>query len=128
MIPRQRSADGMWEWDGTRWVPTPHGLAPSPGGLPATYLPQAPTNSLAIVSLVAGILSWVLCPIIAAIVAVITGHIARRQMRYSGESGGGLALAGLVLGYVHLVFWIVGFVLWLRVLGGIAIFSATSSH
>lgn len=128
MIPRQRSADGMWEWDGTRWVPAPAG-APSPAGpWPATYLPTAPTNSLAIVSLVAGVLSWVLCPIVAGIVAVITGHVARRQMRASGESGGGLALAGLILGYVHLAFWVGGFLVWVLVLGGIAFFSATSSH
>lgn len=128
MTPRQRSADGLWEWDGTRWVPAPP-RAPSPAGLlPTAYLPPAPTNNLAIVSLVAGILSWVLCPIIAAIVAVITGHVARGQIRTSGESGGGLALAGLILGYVHLVLWVGGFFVWLLVLGGLAILSATSSH
>jgi hypothetical protein len=31
---------------------------------------------------------------------VILGHIARRQIRETGENGDGMALAGLILGYV----------------------------
>ena len=61
-----------------------------------------PTNSLATVSLVAGIASFVIVPLIGALVAVITGHRARAQIRQTGESGFGLATAGLVLGYIHL--------------------------
>jgi hypothetical protein len=61
------------------------------------------TNSLAIVSLVAGIAGYVIPhPFIAGIVAIVTGHLARGQIRRSGEGGSGLALAGLILGYVHL--------------------------
>lgn len=61
-----------------------------------------PTNTLAIVSLVAGITSFFVCPVIGGIVAIVTGHMARGQIRQTGEGGDGLALAGLVLGYVHL--------------------------
>jgi len=65
---------------------------------------QRPINSLAIVSLVAGIAGYVIPhPFIAGLVAIVTGHLARRQIRQTGESGSGLALAGLILGYVHLV-------------------------
>lgn len=61
------------------------------------------TNTLAVVSLVAGVAGYVLPhPFIAGIVAIITGHVARHQIRRSGEGGSGLALAGLVLGYLHL--------------------------
>ena len=60
------------------------------------------TNNLAIVSLIFGIVAWVLCPIVGAIVAVITGHRARGEIRVSGEGGDGLALAGLILGYLNL--------------------------
>jgi hypothetical protein len=34
------------------------------------------------------------------IVAVITGHVARHQIKQTGEAGGSLALAGLIAGYV----------------------------
>jgi len=39
---------------------------------------------------------------IGAIVAIITGHMARRQIKQTGEAGDGLAFIGLILGYVHL--------------------------
>lgn len=59
---------------------------------------------MAIVSLVFGILAWVALPVIGALVAVVTGHIARGQIRASrGQlQGDGLALVGLVLGYISI--------------------------
>jgi Domain of unknown function (DUF4190) len=64
---------------------------------------QRGTNSLAIVSLVAGISGYVLPhPFIGGLVAIVTGHMARGQIRRTGEGGGGFALAGLLLGYLHL--------------------------
>jgi hypothetical protein len=62
------------------------------------------TNALAIVSLVFGILGWTLLPFIGMIVAIITGHIALGQVRASNgtQTGEGLAIAGLVLGYLAL--------------------------
>lgn len=32
--------------------------------------------------------------------AIVLGHIAKKQIRETGEQGSGLATAGLVLGYV----------------------------
>lgn len=63
------------------------------------------TNSMAIVSLTCGILSWIALPIIASVIAVITGHKARREIRqrpdvYEGDT---MAVFGLVLGYANLV-------------------------
>ena len=62
------------------------------------YPPVAPTNGLAIASLVCGVGTFVIG--LSFIPAIICGHIARRQIRQTGEQGGGLALAGLILGYV----------------------------
>jgi len=61
-------------------------------------------SSLAIVSLVSGIASWFVLPLIGAIIAVITGHMAKKEIRASEGRLGGveMANAGLVLGYVHL--------------------------
>lgn len=73
---------------------------------PDMYAPVvAPNSNMAIISLVAGILSWVALPLIGALVAVICGHLARREIRTSGGrlTGQGLALAGLILGYIQLV-------------------------
>ena len=64
------------------------------------------TNTLAIVSLVCGAIAWFAAPVLASIVAIVTGHMARGQIRASGgtEEGDGLAVAGLVLGYLNLLF------------------------
>jgi peptidyl-prolyl cis-trans isomerase B (cyclophilin B) len=56
----------------------------------------AKTNVLAIVSLVTSILGL-------SIVGIITGHIGMNQIKKTGESGRGLAIVGLVLGYLVLV-------------------------
>ncbi len=89
------------------------------------YAADQPTNTLAIVSLVAGIGSYVILPVIGAIIAVITGHMARGQIRRTGEGGSGFALAGLILGYIHLVLFLIAVaVIILVVVGaGVAIFS-----
>src|SRR3546814_12621932 len=41
------------------------------------------THTLAIVSLIFGLLSWLGLPVIGAIVAVITGHLARSEIKQS---------------------------------------------
>jgi hypothetical protein len=63
-----------------------------------------PTNGLAIAALVCGIAAFVTG--ITCIPAIICGHTARGQIRRTGEQGDGMALAGLILGYVSLVLYI----------------------
>lgn len=80
------------------------------------------TSSLAIASLVAGILGWTLLPFIGTVVAIITGHMARREIRASqGQlDGDGLAIAGLVLGWVSVILLVVGLFILFAFLGGVA--------
>jgi protein-disulfide isomerase len=59
-----------------------------------------PTNSLAVTSLATAFF--------VSLVAVITGHIALSQIRRRGEGGRGLAIAGLVIGYLGLAAGIAG--------------------
>lgn len=61
------------------------------------YVVLPPTNRFAVASLVLGIM-W-LC-MIGSILAVIFGHVARNQVKRSGERGDGIAFAGLLLGYI----------------------------
>ena len=55
-------------------------------------------NGLAIASMISGFLFFTS---IGAVLAIVFGHIARRQIaRSSGwQPGGGMALAGLLMGY-----------------------------
>jgi hypothetical protein len=87
-----------------------------------------PTNSLAIVSLVAGIASYFVVPVIGAIAAVVTGHMARRQIKRTGEDGNGLALIGLILGYAHLALVALVVLFIFLVIGGAFLFSAAQQH
>lgn len=68
------------------------------------------TSSMAIVSLIFGILAYVFLPFIGALIAVICGHSARAEIRRAPPGsidGDGLALAGLILGWIQLAFSVI---------------------
>ena len=87
----------------------PPSAYPQPFGYPYAGQPLAPpTSGLAIASLVvscAGVLG--LCAYglggFLGIVGAILGHVARRQIRERGEGGEGLALAGVIVGWLTTV-------------------------
>jgi hypothetical protein len=74
-------------------VPYPHGY----------YQPNlaARTNGFAVGALICGIV-----PFFGGIPAVILGHVARGQIKRTGERGDGVAIAGLVLGYLWIALWV----------------------
>ncbi len=86
----------------------------------SSYRPAAPTSTLAVVSLVFGILAWCVLPFVGAIVAIVCGHLARSEIRNSHpdqrQEGDGMAVAGLVLGYVQLACGVVAMFLLIAVL------------
>ncbi|MGH3647888.1 MAG: DUF4190 domain-containing protein [Micromonosporaceae bacterium] len=77
-----------------------------PGGQ-STYLPYGGgyyhqprgTNGMAVASLVISCVSFFICAPVA-VVGAILGHIARNQIRDSGEDGDGVALAGIIIGWI----------------------------
>lgn len=95
-MPPQYGAPG-----GGGFGPPPMGYPPG-GYAPMGALP--PNESLAIVALVAGILSLVCMGAFAGIPAVICGHLGLGKIKRSGGQlrGGGMAIAGLVMGYVSI--------------------------
>lgn len=130
-------------------MPTPSGFATTaplpPPGPPLGYAPapaygQAPgyppaytapysfqprvTNSNATMSLVLGIVGWVVCPI-AAIFGITYGRRAEDEIAASGgtQSGEGLAKAGIIISWVVLGIWgvtLVGMLLFFIIFGAIA--------
>src|SRR5689334_18695838 len=91
----------------------------------------APNNTLATVSLLAGIGGWgvvvssfilgvitfgagALCVFFAPIpwlFAVITGHLAHDAIKKSGEGGRGQATVGIIMGYAGMAFLVIGYFL-----------------
>jgi hypothetical protein len=80
---------------------TPPPAPPEPVGRPVFVRPAGGTNGLAIASLVCGLL-WMWW--IGSALAVVFGHVALNQIAASetGQSGRGIAIAGLALGYAGL--------------------------
>ena len=93
------------------WLnPPPQGQYPGQGQYPypGGYFPppqQPPTDGKATASLVFGILSLIPCLLfLMGIPAIILGHLSRGDIKRSmGRlGGGGMALAGLIMGYISI--------------------------
>lgn len=69
---------------------------------PAPMVSNPKTNTLAIVTLIAGILGF-------NIIAVILGFVSLNQIKKTGEQGRVLAIIGLILGFIALI----GFLIWI---------------
>jgi Domain of unknown function (DUF4190) len=72
-----------------------------------SYPPPAyrSTSTLAVVSLIFGIATWFMLPLIGAIIAIVCGHLASSEIRRAppgSMDGQSMATAGKVLGYIHL--------------------------
>ncbi|MDI9928914.1 DUF4190 domain-containing protein [Rhodococcus sp. IEGM 1354] len=97
----------------------PHyGQAPYVG---AGFRPAPATNTLAIVSLVLAVLGLTFIPLIASVCAVVCGHVAKGQIKRTGEGGSGFATAGLIVGYVSIALFVL-------VLAAIFIFALAASN
>lgn len=76
---------------------------------PAPVYPARPSSGVAIAAMICGIVgfvfSWatlfILIPVLVSIAAVILGHVALGQLKKNPNLGGrGMAITGLVLGYI----------------------------
>ena len=86
--------------------------------------PLKRSSSLAVISLVSGLLGWTLVPWLGSIAAIITGHMARAEIRRDPETmeGDGMAIAGLVLGYSMLLLSLLAILAIFLFFGGLALF------
>jgi len=80
-------------------LPAPEPLASSA----PVFVPK--TNTLAIISLISGLVSWVLFPVIGSIIGLVTGFMGRSEIKKSNgaETGDGLAVAGIIISGLNLL-------------------------
>ena len=109
---------GNWSdpsWPGQQPYADPQSAPPaSPVGYPAggysgygygTPGPAAPpTNGLAIAAMICSLVGFATC--ITAPVGAVLGHVARKQIRERGEAGDGMALTGIIVGWILTVLFI----------------------
>lgn len=90
--------------------------APPPAVEP---LAAPPTSNLAVASMVLGVAGLTLLPLLGGILAIILGYMARAEIRDRPDevSGDGLALAGIVMGWITVGLALVGCL----VFGGLAV-------
>jgi hypothetical protein len=87
-------------------LPAGQAVTASPPAEAAMVTPVTTTNGFAIASLACGIAQFMFGPL-ATIPAIVLGHMARGQIKRTGEQGAGLALAGLVLGWGAVILGII---------------------
>lgn len=92
------------------YPPPPPVGAPTPAPQPAqpqyqTVVSVPTTNGTAVASLVISILSWFLCPIVGALVAVFLGLSARSDIARNQQAGRGMATAGIIIGAAHFLIY-----------------------
>jgi len=91
------------------------------GGAALLPVPAGPpkTNSRAVAAMICGVAEFFTFGL-TSIPAVILGHKARGEIRRTGETGDGLAITGLVLGWLAIGLWLL---FWVFVLVGLAAYS-----
>ena len=101
----QSQGPGWWMASDGKWYPPESDPAPPPPGqFAAPFQPayvQRSTNGMAIASMVLGIV-WIYW--IGSILALVFGYLARKQIAESQgtQQGDGMAIAGIVLGWIGL--------------------------
>lgn len=99
------------------------------GSAPAYGQPTGQkTNTLAIVSLVASIAGLVILWGIGSIAGVICGHISLGQIKKTGEQGRGMAVAGLIVGYVGIALAIIGVIIVIAIFASLAAASGSLTY
>lgn len=87
----------------------PYPVQPYPG---QPFVAPRPSSGLALAALICGIAGilvvpfgfWIIVPMLVPIAAVVLGHMALSQLKKRPDLGGkGMAIAGLIMGYVPVV-------------------------
>ena len=80
------------------------GYAAPPPPPPPAFGPAPQTSNSAIAALVLSIVSWVICPIIPAIIALVFANRAEKEIAASNGwvTGGGLVIASKIVSWINI--------------------------
>lgn len=106
------------QWPAAGYPPPaypPAGYPAAPAGYPPAvpvYQAPAPTSTNAVVALVLAVASWVVCPIVAAVVALIFAHQGDKEIAASGGrvQGQGLITAAKWVAWINIGLMVAGIV------------------
>jgi hypothetical protein len=115
-VPEELAEEEALSVDESSLVPKPpepaeRRVPPPPPPAPVVdYAMPVQTSGMAIASLVMGIAGWTLLPLVGSILAIIFGYAARRDIRRRPDelTGEGMAIAGLVLGWIMVGLSVIG--------------------
>ena len=113
MAPEPPAAPASWPA-----APPATPMPPPGGGYPAAYAPagayppapvpvSSPTSSNAVIAFVLSIVSWAICPIIPAIVALVLASSAQKEIDAGGGrvQGAGLVTAARIISWINIGLW-----------------------
>jgi hypothetical protein len=128
--PSAPSAPAQWP---TEAYPAAAAYPTQPGYPPAGYAPYPPpaqTSNNAVVALILSVVSWVVCPIIAAIVALVFANLAGKEIEASGGrvQGQGLVTASRWVAWINIGVFAAAIVLTIFISLFFAIVLGTSSN
>jgi hypothetical protein len=107
--------------------PAPSPLAAQPLPPPGYAAPVSrPYNPWAIVSISFGASTVIGSWCFGGLIAVITGHVARHQIKRTGEAGATLALVGLIAGYAAIALTLLFILVYVAFF--VFIFAFTAAH
>jgi hypothetical protein len=104
--------EGMANWEPLSQFPefaeaAAPAVPPVQPGAATTSTPVVKTEPLAIWSLVLSLLGLFCCGFVLGIGGVVCGHLALSKLQREPQlQGRGLATAGLIIGYLAIVFWV----------------------
>lgn len=123
-VPEQPAGPDPYAVSGYPMPGQPPAGYPTPGqppaGYPATGYPAYPypaarrTNSLALAALVLSLVGIASC--LTAPVGAILGHVARKQIRETGEDGEGMAKAAIIVGWILTGLMVLGILAYVAVI------------
>lgn len=113
--PAHPAQPGQYAPPAAGYVPAPPaaGYVPAPQAAGNGYAAAPPTNGLALASMICGlagllgnvVVAFLVMPFFVSLAAVILGHVALSQLKKRPGTGGrGMAITGLVTGYVAVGF------------------------
>ena len=107
--PAAEAPQAPAQWPAAPPPPPGYPAAGAPAyGYAPVYAPAPKTSSNAIIALVLSIASWLVCPIVPAIVALVFASMASKEIDASGDQiqGRGMVTASKIVSWINIGFYV----------------------